>query len=524
MGSPCYICDNGRKEESRITGSKITRVNTCIAEVSKSVCKINCSIEGSSIEGSGFFIKFHLGSTDFYCIMTNEHVVKKKSIENIEIINISYNYKKENLRIELNSSLRYIKAFNKDEDKLDITIIQIIPEDNIDIGICLEPELKYQDNYNELIGKEIFVIQYPGVEDLSFSEGKIKGINEFYEFAHLASTDEGSSGSPICLINSKKVLGIHKAGKKDNTENYGDFIWPIYKFLSEDMKLKNLLKVQENITNKMAFISNIGTGYGKCLFENGDYYLGNLKEGIPQGIGTLFGKDNNKKFEGKFDKGKAVNGTYFFENGEFYKGSLKNNKYQGHGQLFDKNGNIKYDGEYNNGKKEGEGKLFYKNGEKYEGFFHINKRHGKGKLFYKNGNIKYDGDFLNDNFQGKGILYKNKGKIIYEGNFDDNVFSGKGRYNYDSGNYYVGDFKKGKKSGYGKLYAKNGDIIYEGDFARDNFEGEGTYYYEDSSYYVGDFKNGMKHGKGTMYSPNGKVKYEGKFKNDEFIKNEEYDG
>ena len=37
---------------------------------------------------------------------------------------------------------------------------------------------------------------------------------------------------------------------------------------------------------------------------------------------------NNKKFEGKFDKGKAINGTYFFENGEFYKGSLKNNKYQ----------------------------------------------------------------------------------------------------------------------------------------------------------------------------------------------------
>ena len=43
-----------------------------------------------------------------------------------------------------------------------------------------------------------------------------------YEFTHDANTDEGSSGSPIFLKNSSKVIGINKIG--NTSQNFGFFI------------------------------------------------------------------------------------------------------------------------------------------------------------------------------------------------------------------------------------------------------------------------------------------------------------
>ena len=54
-----------------------------------------------------------------------------------------------------------------------------------------------------------------------------------YELFHNASTKEGSSGSPIFLKNTTKVIGIHKQGDKYKEENYGNFIFPIIYMLNE---------------------------------------------------------------------------------------------------------------------------------------------------------------------------------------------------------------------------------------------------------------------------------------------------
>ena len=56
------------------------------------------------------------------------------------------------------------------------------------------------------------------------ARGIIKEIDK-NEFTHLANTKKGSSGSPIFLENSIDVIGIHKEGSKDKTENYGDFLF-----------------------------------------------------------------------------------------------------------------------------------------------------------------------------------------------------------------------------------------------------------------------------------------------------------
>ena len=187
-----------------------------------------------------------------------------------------------------------------------------------------------KEKCENLKGKEVFIPQFPKQEDLSYSSGKIEVINDNYEFCHLAKTDFGSSGSPIFLINNTKVIGIHKAGSKK--ENYGDFIWPIYDFLKNDIKLKKFL-FNTNIFDKVN-ISTSRNGYGKSSYDNGDNYIGNLREGIPNGRGALYDRRNNKKFEGNFIDGEPVNGIYYYENGEYYKGPLNNKLQQGIGQLF----------------------------------------------------------------------------------------------------------------------------------------------------------------------------------------------
>ena len=522
MGIPCNGEKSKRHNESLITGSALKKVDRNLSIVAKSICKI--FLEGKN--GSGFFIKFDMGKDEFQCLMSNEHVIDINSIEQRKTITVKYDFSEKTLKITLNPRLRYIKSFQQEDEleqasknqlNIDATIVQILPEDNVSNDYFLELESGFSDkeNYKSLIDKEVYIPQFPGHEELSHSEGKIKSMTDKYEFSHLASTNCGSSGSPIFLFNSSKVLGIHKAGKNDNTENYGDFIGPIYNFLKNDIRLRKFL-YSTNIYDDINVSSN-RDGYGKSAYNNGDYYIGNLREGIPNGRGVLYDKRNNKKFEGSFINGQAVNGTYFFESGEFYKGPLSNNSQNGFGKLFYSNGDIKYEGNFVKGIKEGKGKYFYENGEYYEGDFHNNLFHGKGKIFYANDNIHYEGDFFEDEKNGKGILYNKKGKKVYEGDFKQNKFEGKGKYIYDNGNYYIGPFKNNKRSGYGEYYSKEGDIIYEGDFARDVIEGEGKYVYEDGSYYVGKFKNGKKHGMGTMYLPNGNINYEGRFENDEFI-------
>ena len=46
------------------------------------VAKCVCMIISPFKSGSGFLIKFFKGEKDFYCLMTNEHVVTKEMIAN----------------------------------------------------------------------------------------------------------------------------------------------------------------------------------------------------------------------------------------------------------------------------------------------------------------------------------------------------------------------------------------------------------------------------------------------------------
>ena len=254
------------EEEDKIKGCELMPIDS-IVPATKSLCKIITSYKIAS----GFLIKLFKGEEDFYCLISNEHIITKNMIKNKEKITFLYDSESKRKEIYLNNEERYIKDFR--DINIDATVVEILKEDKIDKEYYLLPYIDYIYDKNKLKEKEITIIQYPNGK-LCYSNGKIKDINN-NEIIHLASTEEGSSGSPIFIKDSIKVIGIHKGGKKDKTENYGDFIGPIYNFFI------NLLKF-------------------KIELENGEYYIGELFNNLKHGKGIIYYKNGNIKYEGDF--------------------------------------------------------------------------------------------------------------------------------------------------------------------------------------------------------------------------------
>jgi len=65
---------NKRINEVEIKDSELKPLDKNIIKVSPSVCKIIIN----EFNGSGFFIKLNINDNILLCLMTNEHVIKKK--------------------------------------------------------------------------------------------------------------------------------------------------------------------------------------------------------------------------------------------------------------------------------------------------------------------------------------------------------------------------------------------------------------------------------------------------------------
>lgn len=120
-------------------------------------------------------------------------------------------------------------------------------------------------------------------------------------------------------------------------------------------------------------------GFGKILFENGEYFEGEFKNGKANGEGILI-----------------------FDNGDYYHGQIQDNKASGKGIYI--GSLINYDGEWENSKptagtyklmtdetiievkKNGEGEIKWVNGNYYSGEIKNQKPHGLGLMKFANGN------------------------------------------------------------------------------------------------------------------------------------------
>ena len=433
--SPCESKNNqnNRINHTVFKKSKIEEVDIPLNKVLKSICKIKIyDVNGEYKIGTGFLLKFLKEEKLFYCLMTNEHVINKEIIESNIEIEVFYDFEEKQINIDLKWWERFIKCYKN----YDIAIVEILKEDNIEEKYFLSPDL----DYNNLNDKKIYIPQYPNGEKLSYARGKILEIDKIkkYEIAHNASTISGSSGSPIFLEGTNKVIGIHKQGTKNKTKNFGSFIYPIINLLNN-----NIFYNPEQYEG--SYVNNKFEGFGKYFYDTGEHYEGEWKNGLRNGKGKLYDEKNHIKYDGDWiDDKKEGYGIYIWDNGERFEGEWKNDLRNGKGVDYYKNGD-KYEGNWVNNKREGVGKYIYKNGDYYFGEYKKHFANGKGTEFYKNGKIKYEGDFVNDKYEGNG-------KQVYEN--DD---------------YYIGEFKNNKKNGKGKYYYKNGEIKCEGIWVNDDF-------------------------------------------------------
>ena len=210
--------------------------------------------------------------------MTNEHIINKDMIERKETITFYFDIESEFRDLILNSNERYIKTFS--DINIDATVVEILPGDNIPINYFLKPNIDYMKNTNGLIDKDITIIQYPsGVS--SHSYGKIKS-KENYEFSYSASTLEGSSGSPVFLKYSPQVIGIHKQG--GNTENYGDFIGPIFEYFKNYYKTDKINNDFQKIENTKFISEENSIKVKRTLITNHDINIKKFIFRTPAGL------------------------------------------------------------------------------------------------------------------------------------------------------------------------------------------------------------------------------------------------
>ena len=91
-------------------------------------------------------------------------------------------------------------------------------EDNLNVEI---------NDFREIFGKKaLYVLHYPEGKKL-VSYGILKDIYN-YDIIHTCSTKEGSSGSPIILIESFKVIGIHKGTPQNKLFSFNKGIFMKY--------------------------------------------------------------------------------------------------------------------------------------------------------------------------------------------------------------------------------------------------------------------------------------------------------
>lgn len=249
-----------------LTGNELKKI---MDQMNKYICKIKTNSE----IGTGFFCHIPLADKIIPVLITSNHLINQNYLEKEKTINII-------LKDEKGSKFIKITIDNKrkrfSNPNYDITILEILEEDNIKFFLDLDEDLFSDNSEISYESESIYIIQYPRGEDASVSFSILKSI-ENYDIIHLCSTEAGSSGSPILKLSTKKVIGIHKECNKRFEFNRGTFLKEplidfidkyenklnnsIYSKLIDNSDYKNKIKIHlrieyEDINKKVYFIGN----------------------------------------------------------------------------------------------------------------------------------------------------------------------------------------------------------------------------------------------------------------------------
>ena len=230
----------------------ICGIKNCICNITLETKKRN-KIKFKS--GTGFFC--NISCKNIKIFITNNHVLDQKFLDSSKKL-IYYNC--DNEKKEINLELNRYKYTDKD---LDFTIIEILKEDNISNFLEIDENI----NLKEYKNKQIFSIQFPGKKKLQYSHGKIYGKNDNY-FIYSIGTLQGSSGSPIILMENRKLIGLHK-GRYIINKNKINLGIPINLIINKIDYIKCTYNIdKENVGKEIQLINNKYYDYESKNFIN----------------------------------------------------------------------------------------------------------------------------------------------------------------------------------------------------------------------------------------------------------------
>ena len=233
------------KKEKYITSSPepVTLKGTekIIDQMNNSVCRIY-----NNGNGTGFFTKIPYKSKLLPVLITNNHVINQDDILNNKKISLYLNNDGITKTIKLdNNRMMYTN------EKLDVTIIEI--KDNLNNKYLeLDDEIinyfklnknEEESDINNIYSTDsIYLINYPENKEVVVSYGQPPDFSKS-EIFHKCSTKEGSSGSPILLINNQKLIGIHYGASKNFEFNKGTLL--LYSIIEFATIKNNLLLINK---------------------------------------------------------------------------------------------------------------------------------------------------------------------------------------------------------------------------------------------------------------------------------------
>jgi len=232
----------------------IEGIKKILFQLENCICQIH---KKSSVKGTGFFTKILFQNKLLPVLITNNHILEENDIKDNEIIELTmYNNKEKknkDISIKIDSSrIRYTNS------EIDITIIEIKPEkDKINNYLEIEEEEMTEKEYRK---RSIYILHYPNKKYVSY--GLINELREYKTIIHFCNIENGSSGSPILLLETNKVMGVHYGGKQKH--NNGTYIkYAINEINKKYEKYKNEINIkyitkeekEENIFGK-EFVEN----------------------------------------------------------------------------------------------------------------------------------------------------------------------------------------------------------------------------------------------------------------------------
>jgi len=396
--------------------------------------------------------------------------------EEYEQIDIEFQNKNINTKVERGESLTYILGFGDQQDDMlvgDWTYFNKLSQ------------IKSKGSYtsdNKRKGVWSFYKDGKLFEDAKYVDGQLEGENNgYYQNGELSYKINYKNGQ---LDGLYELFFINGQKKFEGTFVDGVLTGKVKRYYSNGGIDEEYSKSDEKINGDYLSVYNNGKTY-----FNGQYKNGKLVGDV-----SYFHRNGNKNFtvtyneKGKYD---GVKKTYYWDEALKSEGTYENGKAVGLHKDYFRNGKLESEANYDiGGKKEGLFTMFYRSGEV------------KTKYVYKSGKLM------------SIIAYAKDGSELYnsgtkKGNFDV-VF-----YNEFEQPQSEGSFKKGVREGLFKYYNEYGYVKTESECEDDNFSGNTKKFYFDGTLKSeGEYKDDERNGLFTYYGPKKEVKYSGYYKDD----------